>query len=205
MKWYFKCVACYCALTSPYFVLGEDITAFFNEMVENGIRVRILTNSLAANDVPIVHAGYMRYRKDLVKGGVELYEFKPQRNEAGEVVKAKKQWKGSSGASLHAKSFAFDEQFMFVGSFNLDGRSIAINTEMGVFFEDPETAKLLSRGFDEKLLSNAYRVTLDDGNSLKWTTMEDGKEVTFDSEPETGWWTRFSTGFMSIFVIESQL
>jgi putative cardiolipin synthase len=190
---------------SPYFVPGEDITAFFNEMVKNGIRVRILTNSLAANDVPIVHAGYMRYRKALVKGGVELYEFKPRINEAGEVVKTDKKWTGSSGASLHAKSFAFDEQFVFVGSFNLDGRSIAINTEMGVFYEDPEIAKRLSKNFDSKLLTVAYRVTLDDENSLKWTTAENGKEVTFDAEPETSWWTRFSTGFLSIFVIESQL
>ena len=190
---------------SPYFVPGEDITKFFTELVGKGIRVRILTNSLAANDVPIVHSGYMRYRKDLIRGGVELYEFKPQRNEAGEIVKTKKNWKGSSGASLHAKSFGFDEQFLFVGSFNLDGRSIAINTEMGVFYEDPATATLLSKGFDEKLLSNAYRVILDEEKNLKWITEEGGKEVTFDAEPETGFWTRFSTGFLSIFVIESQL
>jgi len=189
---------------SPYFVPGDKITAFFNELVKRGVRVRILTNSLAANDVPIVHSGYMRYRKDLVRGGVELYEFKPLSNEAGKVVKTKKKWTGSSGASLHAKSFGFDEQYLFVGSFNLDARSIALNTEMGVIFESPKYAKMMWKAFDQNLMLKSYRVLIKD-SSLEWVTNEDGKEVTFDAEPETSWWTRFSTGFLSIFVIESQL
>jgi putative cardiolipin synthase len=188
---------------SPYFVPGEKITEFFNELVEKGIRVRILTNSLAANDVPLVHAGYMRYRKDLVAGGVELYEYKPTKN-GEKPKKEKKRWVGSSQASLHAKSFNFDRQFLFVGSFNLDGRSIAINTEMGVFFESPKYAEMMAGNFDEQLLTRAYRIDLNDGD-LAWVTLENGEEVSFDVEPETSWWTRFKTGVLSIFVIESQL
>lgn len=192
---------------SPYFVPGKKITAFFNEQVEKGIRVRILTNSLAATDVSLVHAGYKRYRKDLLAGGVELYEFKPIRNEQYSKKKKNKKkggWKGSSRASLHAKSFNFDRHYLFIGSFNLDGRSIAINTEMGVFFESPEYAQLMANKIDEQILTRAYRVDLNDGK-LAWVTLEDGKEVSFDVEPETSWWTRFTTGFLSIFVIESQL
>lgn len=189
-------------IVSPYFVPGYNLTKFLNERVKNGVRVRILTNSLAANDVPIVHAGYMRYRVDLVKGGVELYEYKPTA-----IVKNNKNkgsWTGSSGASLHAKSFGFDRQFIFVGSFNLDARSVALNTEMGVFVESPKYATMLGEAFDEKALINAYRIELNN-DALEWVTLENGNEVRFDVEPETSFWTRFSTDFLSIFVIESQL
>ncbi len=195
-------------IVSPYFVPGKEITAYLNQLVKKGIRVRILTNSLAANDVSIVHAGYMRYREDLVKGGVELYEYK--RTFSKEEMKQKKKnkkknkWTGSSHASLHAKSFTFDERYLFIGSFNLDARSIALNTEMGVFFESPDHAKMMSKAFDEKGLIKAYRVELKD-DQLEWNTLENGKKVSYDVEPDTSWWKRFTTGFLSVFVVESQL
>ena len=195
-------------IVSPYFVPGEKITAYLNGLVKKGIRVRILTNSLAANDVSIVHAGYMRYREDLVNGGVELYEYKRTFSKAEmkqkKKDKKKSKWTGSSHASLHAKSFTFDERYLFIGSFNLDARSIALNTEMGVFFESPDYAKAMTRAFDEKGLIKAYRVELKD-DQLEWVTLEDGKKVIYDVEPDTSWWKRFSTGFLSVFVIESQL
>ena len=167
--------------------------------------MRIMTNSLAANDVPLVHSGYMRYRKDLIKGGVELYEFKPVKGVSEEAKKTKAKWSGSSRASLHGKFLGFDRRYLFIGSFNLDARSVALNTELGVYFESPRYAVKLSDEFDEIALEKAYRVTLDDRGNLQWTTLEDGKEVTYYSEPETGFWKRFGAGFMSIFVPESQL
>ena len=188
---------------SPYFVPGDGLTAYFGEMVERGVRVRILTNSLSANDVKIVHAGYSRYRKKLVESGVELYEYKPTPAQA-EAKQEKSSWTGSSRASLHAKSFAFDERYLFVGSFNLDARSVALNTELGVYYDSAEDAGPIAANFDDKAMDRAYRVELNDGK-LEWLTRENGAERRYYGEPNTGWWTRFSTGFMSIFVLESQL
>ena len=94
---------------------------------------------------------------------------------------------------------------MFVGSFNLDGRSVALNTELGVFFESPKYAQMMAVGFDKNAMTKAYRVVLTDEDELQWVTLEDGKEVRFDVEPETGFWKRFGAGFMSVFVPESQL
>ncbi|KPJ91617.1 MAG: hypothetical protein AMJ53_11255, partial [Gammaproteobacteria bacterium SG8_11] len=190
---------------SPYFVPGDKLTAYFTDMVNRGVRVRILTNSLSANDVKIVHAGYMRYRKDLIKGGVELYEYKPTIDQTVAKENKKSGWSGSSRASLHAKSFAFDQQYIFVGSFNLDARSVALNTEMGVYFESPEYAKMVAKSFDEKAMLKTFKVELDEDNDLVWVTQENGSESRFNKEPNTSWWTRFTTGFLSIFVIESQL
>jgi putative cardiolipin synthase len=190
-------------IVSPYFVPGSNFTNYLVGLVEKGVRVRILTNSLSANDVQLVHAGYMRYREDLLRGGVELYEYKAIKGASKEKQKAK--WSGSSRASLHGKFLSFDRQYMFVGSFNLDGRSVALNTELGVFFESPKYAQMMANGFDEKAMIKAYRLELMDNGNLQWITLENGKEVTFDVEPDTGFWTRFGVGFMSIFVPEGQL
>ncbi len=198
-------------IVSPYFVPGEPFTEYLVGQVKSGKRVRILTNSLAANDVPLVHAGYMRYRKDLVNGGVELYEFKAvkseekEHEEEKEKQKTKAKWAGYSRASLHGKYLSFDRSYLFVGSFNLDARSVALNTELGVFFESPKYAQQLAQAFETQAMHKAYRLVLTDDDELQWVTQEDGKQVMFDDEPETGFWTRFGVGFMSIFVPESQL
>ncbi|MFD2231334.1 phospholipase D family protein [Alkalimarinus sediminis] len=191
-------------IVSPYFVPGDDVTKFLTQKVTDGVRVRILTNSLSSNDVSLVHAGYINYRKALLRGGVELYEFKNKLMDEKTKAKPVGRWKGSSGASLHAKSFVFDGTYLFVGSFNLDPRSILLNTEMGVYFSAPEYAEPISRTFDEKILTVAYKVTLQD-DELFWETMQDGQLLHFNKEPDTGWWRRFSTGFLSWFVPEGML
>ena len=160
----------------------------------------------------MVHAGYMRYREDLVAGGVELFEFKADANkvvrkenrESGAENKEKRRI-GASKASLHAKFFSFDETYLFIGSFNLDGRSVALNSELGAYYASPEEAKLLSQEFDEMILQIAYQLTLDESGDLQWTTERNGEELVFFKEPDTTWWKRFSTGFLSIIVPESQL
>jgi len=203
-------------IVSPYFVPGKKFTEFLGKRVKQGIRVRILTNSLAANDVGVVHAGYMRYRVPLLKLGVELYEYKSTAMSEPVEDKQKRRWRGSSKASLHAKTFSVDQKYIFVGSFNMDPRSYKANTEMGILFENLPLAKEFSKQFDEKLPQKAYRLELittpadesDLGyeeNIIRWVTIENGKRVTYRTEPEVNWWGRFVVGFLSVFVIESFL
>lgn len=191
-------------IVSPYFVPGPDFTQYLVSLVERGVRVRIMTNSLAANDVSLVHAGYRRYREDLVKGGIELYEFKPLFVDDEKDSKKNYRWIGSSRASLHGKYFAFDEKYMFIGSFNLDGRSVSLNTELGVYFESENYAGFLSENFDDLALRKGYRVILEE-DELRWETLENGERVVFSKEPETNWWQRSVNRFISIFVPEAQL
>jgi len=199
-------------IISPYFVPGDEVVEFFGDLVKRGVKVRILTNSLAANDVPLVHAGYMRYRSALLRSGIELYQFKPTVNDDGKRERKNNQYVGSSRASLHAKAFAVDQRYLFVGSFNLDPRSIALNTEMGIVFEAPDYATALSKAFDELGEVKAYRLALQENPSgkskpeqLVWYSQEDGEQIIHTKEPETSWWNRFVAGFMSLFVPESQL
>ncbi len=188
-------------IVSPYFVPGDWLTQYLADMVARGVRVRVLTNSLAANDVALVHAGYMRYREALLAGGVELYEYRAD----ADRMERKLRHIGASKASLHGKFFGFDKAHLFIGSFNLDGRSVALNTELGVYFASPEQAAYLSDHFDEAVFQFAYRLSLDEHGDLLWTTLSDGVEITLDHEPDTSGWMRFKTRVLSWVVPESQL
>src|SRR5262249_19765167 len=151
----------------------------FRELRDRGVRVRILTNALAATDVPFVHSGYSRYRRELLEMGVELHELQPGAAQPG--GDDRHGLFGSSGASLHATSFAFDGRAVFVGSLNFDQRSAELNTEQGLLVESPEIAARLTELFEKAALpSVSYRVSLEpaaDGGKpeMVWTGEEDGQ------------------------------
>jgi putative cardiolipin synthase len=190
-------------LVSPYFVPGQRGADAICKLSKQGVRVRILTNSLASNDVAAVHTGYMRHRKQLLRCGVELYELNEQLKE----LEGKRfTWlPGLSKSSLHAKTMAMDKNIMFVGSFNFDQRSLNINTEIGIVFEDPEIAAHSSEHFDKYIDKIAFRVELID-NSLRWTGIEEGgKTVVFDTEPYTSFWKRLSVNLMRVLPVDSML
>ena len=192
---------------SPYFVPGKRGTAFLTGLSRRGVRVLILTNSLASNDVGIVHAGYQKYRKKLLQGGVEIYEMNKKLTR--EQRKQKKGSEGSSKASLHAKSFVFDRKQVFIGSLNLDPRALVHNTEIGVVMEVPEIAEGMAKWFDENIEQLAFRLELkkqENGyEKLFWHGLEKGKQVVYTHEPHTGFWRRLGINLMSILPIESQL
>jgi len=194
-------------LFSPYFVPGEAGTAFLTDLAARGVRVRILTNSLASNDVSVVHAGYAGYRKPLLRGGVELYEMNKKLTR--EQREEKKGAGGSSKASLHAKSFVFDREQVFIGSMNLDPRAMIHNTEIGVVLASPEIAQGMGEWFDRNVEKLAFRLELkrdeDGSETLRWHGIVDGTPQTFDADPYTGFWKRLGIGFLGILPIESQL
>ena len=131
-------------------------------LVRDGTQVGVVTNSLAANDVPAVHSGYARYRKRLLEGGVSLFELRAdtQADTAGLF--------GSSGASLHTKAFVIDGERGFIGSFNLDPRSAMLNTEMGVLFDDPGLGGALQAEYQRLAApARSYAVSLDGDGALR--------------------------------------
>ena len=143
-------------IVSPYLVAGATGAKAFASLQNRGVMVRILTNSLEATDVVPVHAGYAKRRRALLRAGITLFEL---HSRAGmDTRAAKKGVFGSSGASLHAKTFAVDNARIFVGSFNFDPRSIALNTEMGLLIESPQMAEELHAAFDLGLPGLAWKV-----------------------------------------------
>ena len=188
---------------SPYFIPGKSGVAFLTDLVKNGTRVAILTNSLASNDVGIVHSGYAKYRKALLAGGVELYELN-KKLMANEKKKMEKHGSGSSKASLHAKAFVFDRKNVFIGSLNLDPRSVVHNTEIGVIIKSEEMAKHMAENFDFGMSKYAFKLELKD-NEIFWHGIVNGKEKTFDVDPYTGFWKRFGVKLMGFLPLEDQL
>jgi len=192
---------------SPYFVPGKAGTAFLIHLVNRGVKVRILTNSLVSNDVAIVHSGYSKYRKPLLRGGVELYEMNKKLTE--QQRKKQKGIQGSSKASLHAKSFVFDRSQVFIGSLNLDPRAVVHNTEIGVILESKEIAEDMGTYFDQNIEQAAFRLELvksKNGNgNILWHGQVKGKKKIFNVDPYTGFWQRLGNNLMGLLPIESQL
>jgi putative cardiolipin synthase len=184
-------------LISPYFVPGDKGSLLLTDAAKRGPEVSILTNSLAANDVAAVHGGYSRYRDRLIDGGVSLWELKPDPKQTG-----KSSMTGSSGASLHSKSAVFDHETSFVGSFNLDPRSVKLNCEQGVFATDPEIAAELSAMFSRATAGGvSWRVDHDAKGELRWS---DGTQV-LSKEPEASFSRRFQAKMFRWLPLDSQL
>ncbi|WP_339823113.1 phospholipase D family protein [Sulfitobacter dubius] len=165
---------------SPYFVPGKAGVEAFAMLEGQGVQVRMLTNSLDATDVLPVHAGYAKRRKDLLRSGVQLYELRQQAAVDAPIDRLGPF--GTSGASLHAKTFAVDGARIFVGSFNFDPRSTTLNTEMGLLIDSERMAQGLHDAFDADLRGLAWRVELDDG-PLIW--IDPQKETVTTDEPGT--------------------
>jgi len=188
-------------IESAYFVVRDRGVAKARELHDRGIRMRVLTNSLASNDVLAAHAGYAKRREALLASGVELYELRP---DAG-VIK-KKVLSGQSKAALHTKAIVFDREAVFIGSYNLDPRSADLNTEAGLYVESPELAEQVIAYMDEGVRpENSYRVQLDANGDLVWVTEVNGMEVRFYQDPESGFWDRFMSGFIGLLPVEHQL
>ncbi len=188
-------------IESAYFVLRQRGLDEAKALHDRGVRVRILTNSLASNDVLTAHAGYAKFRKELVASGVELHEM---RADAGTI--RKRLFFSRSRAALHAKAVIFDRRAVFIGSYNLDPRSADINTEAGLYIESPELASQLAEYMDEATRpENSYRVMLDAQGSLIWLAEVDGKQVQYHSDPESSPQRRFLAGLIGLLPIQDQL
>ena len=184
-------------VVSPYFVPGQSGVEFFASRRQDGVDVRVLTNSLAATDVWLVHAGYMKYRRPLLEEGVRLFELRPEAVGARKP-RASKATIGSSRASLHGKTFVFDGTSVFIGSVNLDPRSLQQNTEVGVLVSSPELAGEVAALFEQwSGPTKAYEVTRGPNGGLQW------KPGGFTNEPGAGFWRPLGAKLFSHLPIDS--
>jgi putative cardiolipin synthase len=184
---------------SPYYVPGESGVQFVRDLVAKGVRVVILTNSLASTNHVPVHSAYARYRRDVIRAGVELYEMR---------ANAARELSGNDddpdALTLHTKAILIDHRTMFIGSLNLDPRSIEINAEMGLLIDSESMARDFTTNGDERMATLAYRVLENDAGRLEWHARIDNQDVIETKEPLTGWWRRFKAWFMKI-APESQM
>ena len=177
-------------LVSPYFIPGERGLGVLCDLTRRNVRVRVLTNSLASTDVPVVHSGYAQYRPRLLACGIEVHELRRSARRSGSMRPGL-----SSGASLHAKAVVVDRRSVLVGSMNLDPRSRLLNTEIGVLIDSATLGEQIGTLFDEATdLDQAFRVRLatpgDETSPLVWDGRDDGKAVRYVREPRASWWRK---------------
>jgi putative cardiolipin synthase len=187
-------------LISPYFVPGRAGTALLLDLVARGVKVGVVTNSLAATDVVAVHGGYMKYRRPLLRAGVVLHELKPGPSEDGASLLGSR-----GGAALHTKALVVDGLRTFVGSFNLDPRSASLNTEMGAFVQNPAVARAVAE--EQARLTDpsvSWRVVLRDGR-VAWVDEAGGRERVLHGEPAASWRRRAVAWLARVLPVEEQL
>lgn len=192
-----------------YFIATEAGVDLLGDLVDRGVRVRILTNSLATNDLVPGHAGYSRYREALLRRGVELYEFRP-----AAAAPPRSSWSplaATSRASLHSKAMVLDAEKVFIGSFNLNPRSVELNTEIGIIIESADLAAQLREFMDTGVRpDSAWQLHLatEDGRSseLVWRAEDDaGQPLVQETDPDVSGWRRFTAWFIALLPVEKEL
>ncbi len=202
-------------IISPYFVPHDAGVKALGALTGRGVKVKVLTNSLAATDAVAVQAGYSPYRVPLLKAGVELYEFKPVQAE-GDGRARTGLFGSQSRASLHAKAYVIDRSILVIGSMNLDPRSASLNTELALVIYSKQIANEAAQLFDNGVApARAYRVELaspavlaglkNTGSPMSpliWTTAW-GRTYNFD--PQAGLYRNVLTGLFMLLPVDSQL
>ena len=172
-------------IVSPYFVPGEAMMMRFADLRRRGVRVRVLTNSLASNDAPAAHVGYARYRKALLAMGIELYEMRAEQKGTVRSFGSGSTGgsKNGSRASLHAKVVVMDGRLLVVGSMNLDLRSKLQNSEVAIVIRNRALSQETTRMIEPTLASGAYHVELVDGQ-LVWRAPQGSGLSDLTTEPD---------------------
>lgn len=187
-------------LIAAYYIPAVTGVNSFVALARNGIRLRVLTNSLSAADGPWAFSGYAKRRKALLEAGVPLYEMRwlsPQRGESKSADPL-----GSSGSSLHAKTVSVDRTRFFVGSFNFDARSRQLNTELGFVIDSPVLAQRIADAFDKSIPANSYEVRLGPDGHLYWLEHRGADLIRFDREPGTDLGQRLAVWSLSLLPID---
>ena len=189
-------------ISSPYLVPDRSVMEDIQEGRLWGLPITVITNSLASTDEPFVHAGYQRYRTEMVDLGVKVYEVAPSRIQRSRNL-------GSFGQSIgrfHAKAAAIDGELMFIGSLNFDPRSEKHNTELGLLIHSPELTGQLQRLAQLVIDEAAFQVRLaPDRKGLEWHIRTSEGDQVFTEEPDTSWWRRAVLGVVGPFIPEGQL
>ena len=180
-------------IINAYLIPDEDMLQEAGKMLHQGVKLRILTNSLASQDVPAVNSHYGPYRKRILELGIELYKL---RHDAAIKSEVDTSPVVSGFVGLHSKASAVDRTRAFVGSFNLDPRSRNINTEMGILIESPELAEELAQKIEYLMQpENSWRVQLDEGGNVIWVS---GDKI-LTRQPAQSYWQRVQDIFFKLF------
>ncbi len=191
---------------SAYFILAGESLAEAARLHDDGVRLRVLTNSLASNDLTTNHSGYARRRPAMLDAGIELYELRPDAAACKRLIAVSRACEAGPAFSLHSKSLVVDRSVVYIGSFNLNLRSTYLNSETALIVSSPELAAQVAASIEELLRpDSSWQVLRQPGGSLEWVTQIDGRSVRATREPMTGTWRRITSRLYRLFPLEKYL
>lgn len=186
-------------IESAYFVLNDLALKIFKQTQNRGVRIQVLTNSMASNNLLPNHASYARVRKEIIANNIELYELKPSANDCTNFVRNKGRCTKNNNVVLHAKTAVFDDSTIYIGSMNFNLRSAFLNTESAIFIDSPELNQQLRRQIKKNMnLFSSWKPTIL-GDDLLWVTFDNGKIKQTRIEPSTTAMERIEVDLLTIF------
>ena len=180
-------------IVNAYLIPDDEMLEEAGKMVQRGVNLRIITNSLSSQDVPAVNSHYGPYRKRLLETGIDLYEL---RHDAAVKSEVDTPPVVSGFVGLHSKASTVDRSRAFIGSYNLDPRSRNINTEMGIVIDSPELGEELAQKIEYLMQpENSWRVQLDEKGNVIWVS---GDKI-LTRQPAQSFWQRVQDVFFKLF------
>ena len=194
-------------IESAYLILTEETLERAQRATDQGIRVLALTNSLAANNHTTAFVGYRKQRKKIIEAVSELYEYRPDASSQTELYNKLAPDQPMPHMGLHAKTSVYDRKVVFVGSFNMDPRSMNLNTETGVLVESIELGQAVANSIlNDMAPGNSWLVRLNDKGKTEWVTVQDGIEnIEEHAEPLTSKTRKLEADIAQPFTPESQM
>jgi putative cardiolipin synthase len=185
-------------ISSPYFIPDAEFRALLRELVTKGVRVVVVTNSLATNNHVVAHTGYRRLRREVLAAGVELYELRSDAEALSLYVTPPAD---AARLGLHTKAVVVDGERAFVGSPNVDPRSMVLNSEIGIVGEGPAFVRLVAAVVERDISpANAWRVTMDEEGWLTWTSADE----VLRRQPAQGFRQRFVEFLLNLLPLKDQ-
>ncbi|MUJ20742.1 phospholipase D family protein [Aliivibrio fischeri] len=188
-------------LESAYLIFDDNQLKGWQALINTGVEIKALTNSMASNDLTTNHSGYAGRRQDMLEHGIQLYELKPETELCEESTKDVSKCAPTLPYGLHAKSAVFDDNIASIGSFNFNLRSTYLNTESILIIENQKIAEQLTQDIEHAMdEENSWHLKLQEGD-VRWYS----GDKSWEDEPETGRWERFQSGFLQLLPIEKYL
>lgn len=186
-------------IVSAYLIPTPNLDGAINRALDRGVRVRILTNSIGSNNHLTAHSAYRNHINSLLENGAELHEVRTDAQDRDRYILTPV---GRKTLALHAKALIIDSDKVFIGSANLDPRSLRINTEMGFLIESDRFNQTVRTALEGDFSgANAWRLELQENGKVVWVS----SDQTLDSQPATSYMQRIEDWFFSHLPIEGEL
>ncbi len=192
-------------MTSPYFVPQDQGVKLLQSLEARGVQTKVITNSLSSTDMIVAHSGYKPYRETLINAGVSLYEMKAK---DGHEVPSRSPTETPAEAVIHTKTYLIDREYLMIGSFNFDPRSIYQNTEIALIIHNRAIGEQIARLLNEFADSeSAYRLKPGAGliSDIEWVTEDKGQPQIYLSEPEADTLRMLKSSLYGLLPIEDYL